>query len=191
VPTTYSTDPYTGAKVEHSGYHVQNRTIEVRIRNQPFSKYQSNGQIVDYYLNIRTKGHYAKDWIEIYSPERGFLTQSSSESTIVTYSLDDNVFPFWDNINQTGGQVDFQVQALIGSVHRIQNGSQTDPLLMFPWIFEGQTSEWSSTQTITIPETSPSPSVPEFPATAILLLLVAVPLAVVLLRKNLLKNTES
>ncbi|MCW3983955.1 MAG: hypothetical protein NWE96_08150 [Candidatus Bathyarchaeota archaeon] len=190
VPTTYSMDPYTGATVEHSGYHVQNRTIEVSIRNQPFTKYQSNGQIIDFYLNIRTKGSYAKEWIQIYSPSRGFLTQSGSEYTVVSYSLDDNEFPFWDNINQSGGQVDFQVQALIGAVHRIQNGSQTDPLLMFPWIFEGQTSEWSNTQTITIPQTTPSPSVPELPTFALIPLLLAVPLiAVFALRKKPTQNS--
>jgi len=39
VPTTYSTDPYTGKQVTHEGYHVAKRTIEVRIKNQPFKPY--------------------------------------------------------------------------------------------------------------------------------------------------------
>jgi len=185
VPTTHSTDPYTGATVTHQDYHVQNWTIDVSIKNQPFTKYESDGQIIDFYLNIRTKGHYAEDWIDIYSPDMGFLTQSNSEYTKIAYSLDDNEFPFWDNFNQSG-VVDFQVEALIGTTHRIMNGTATDPLSMFPWVFDGETSGWSDTQTIAISENSPSPSVPEFPIAIILPLFVAIPLiATILLRKNM------
>ena len=36
VLTTYSIDPYTGENVTHAGYHVENKTIEVTIKNQPF-----------------------------------------------------------------------------------------------------------------------------------------------------------
>ncbi len=154
VPTTYSTDPYTGATVTHPGYHVQNRTVVVSVKNQPFAKYEANGQIIDLYLNIRVKGHYTQDWINIYSPSRGFLTQSNSEYTKIAYALDDNTFPFWDNFGQSG-IIDFQVEALIGSVHRIINGSATDILQMAPWVFEGETSGWSNTQTITILSSAP------------------------------------
>ena len=43
VPTTYTIDDYTGQNITHPGYHVENRTIEVRIKNQPFTSYESNG----------------------------------------------------------------------------------------------------------------------------------------------------
>ena len=39
VPTTYSTDPYTGETITHEGYHVENKSIEVWIKNQPFTPY--------------------------------------------------------------------------------------------------------------------------------------------------------
>jgi len=156
VPTIYTIDPYTGATVTHAGYHVQNRTVEVSIKNHPFTKYEADGQIIDFYVNIRMKGHYSEDWINIYSPSRGFLTQSESEYTKIAFSLDDNEFPFWDNFAQRG-IVDFQVEALMGSVHRIINGSATDILQMAPWIFEGEKSGWSETQTITIPTSAISP----------------------------------
>jgi hypothetical protein len=163
VPTTYSTDPYTGATVTHSGYHVQNRTVEVNIKNQPFTKYEADGQIIDFYLNIRMKGNYAEDWIDIYSPSRGFLTRSESEYTKIAYSLYDNEFPFWENFGQSG-VVDFQVEALIGSVHRIINGSATNILQMAPWIFEGEESGWSNTQTLTISaSSSPNSTSPTSP----------------------------
>jgi hypothetical protein len=70
-----------------------------------------------------------------------------------------------------GIAVDFQVQALIGYVHRY-------PIINSE-IFNGTESDWSNTQTITIPETSsstspnptPTPNVPEFSSLTILLLL--------------------
>ena len=165
VPTTTSTDPYTGETITHTGYHVVNRTIEVKIKNQPFTAYESNGQIINFYLNIRTKGYYEKYWSNFYSPDNGYLVQSNSSYTTVSYSLDDDVPLFWDNI-QGGGTVDFQVQALIGSVHRISNGSATSILEMYPWVFDGQTSEWSSTKTVVIPEptNSPTDGVPTTPS---------------------------
>lgn len=150
VPTTHSVDPYTGQDVTHQGYHVQNRTIQVSIKNVPFTPYESDGQLINYYLNIRVKGFYADDWLNVYSPDNGYLTQSNSTYTTVAFSLDDNYFPLWDNI-PGGGTVDIQVQALVGSVHRVLNSSATDPLSMFPWILDGQTGEWSSTQTVTVP----------------------------------------
>ena len=33
VPTTYSTDPYTGETITHAGYHMENKSIEVSIKN--------------------------------------------------------------------------------------------------------------------------------------------------------------
>jgi len=159
VPTTHSVDPYTGADVTHQGYHVKNRTIQVSIKNVPFTPYEIGGQIINYYLNIRVKGSYADDWLTVYSPDNGYLTQSDSTYTTVSFSLDDNYFPFWDNI-PNGGTVDTQVQALVGSVHRIQNVTATDPLSMYPWVFDGQSSEWSPTKTVTVPRSSTTTAQP-------------------------------
>ena len=157
VPTTYTIDDYTGQNITHPGYHVENRTIEVRIKNQPFTSYESNGQIIDCYLNIRIKGSYAENWTTIYGPGLGYPTQSKSDYTQISYSLDEYEYPFWDNLNE-GGTVDFQVEALIGSVHRDAS------TFWAPWVFEGETSGWSSTQTVTIGESqTPEPTTPTFP----------------------------
>jgi hypothetical protein len=150
VPTTYSIDPYTGENVTHQEYHVENRSIQVSIKNQPFASYESGGQIINFYINIRTKGHYDDKWKTIYSPSKDFLIQSNYDYTTVAYTLDMDEFPFFNNI-QEGGKVDFQVQALIGSIHRTFNVNATNIMNIAPWIFEGQTSDWSNTQTIKIP----------------------------------------
>ena len=43
------------------------------------------------------------------------------------------------------GEVDFQVKALVGSVSEGSIGAG------IPWRFTGEESDWSTTQTITIP----------------------------------------
>ena len=177
VPTTTSTDSYTGETVTHSGYHVQNRTIEVSIKNQPATVYEEDGRLVKLYLNIRTKGAYAENWTNIYNPDNGFLTQSSGEYTTVSYSIDDNEFPFWENLMQ-GGTVEFQVEALNGTVYRTAEFAS--------WFFEGEESGWSNTKTVDVPTSAnPSPTVPELSALAAATLLVGATMAaVVILRKK-------
>jgi hypothetical protein len=75
-PST-STNPYTGeiTNTTISGYHVDNRTIELAIKNQPFSSYEKNGMIINFYYNVRVKGHYAQNWTNLYSPDNGFIVQ--------------------------------------------------------------------------------------------------------------------
>jgi len=149
VPTSYSIDPYTGENMTHTGYHVESRSIEVTIKNQPFVPYYDNssGWNIRFYYNIRIKGHYSEDWIELYRASDGYTTQSDSEYTTMSYALGENTdtilgtkmieFPY-------GAQVDFQVEAMIGYVHRDASIS------MAPWVFTGEKSGWSETQTLTI-----------------------------------------
>ena len=161
VPTTYSIDPFTGENVTHEGYHVESRTIEVKIKNHPFTPYEiqdsaGNSWTINFYFNIRIKGHFSEDWIELYRPSDGYPYQSDSDYTIFSYDWGGDA----DTILGTkmmripaGSQVDFQVEAMIGYVHR--DGSIS---MWAPWVFEGETSGWSNTQTITIGETqTPSP----------------------------------
>ncbi|MCW4000009.1 MAG: hypothetical protein NWE93_07205 [Candidatus Bathyarchaeota archaeon] len=155
VPATTSIDQYSGKTVTTPGYHVMNRTLQLAIKNQPFTSTLLDGQNVSFYYNVKVKGQYTSDWITVYNPDLYYPTQSASDTTVLYYLIDRNEYPFWDHLVD-GGTVDFQVQALIGAVHRISNitGGNQDPLDMFPWVFEGETSSWSSTQTISIPEDS-------------------------------------
>ena len=162
VPTTYSIDPFTGENVTHEGYHVESRTIEVKIKNQPFISYKiedsaGNSWTINFYYNIRIKGHFSEYWIELYRPSDGYTHQwSDSDYTVFSYVWGGDA----DTILGTkmikipaGAQVDFQVEAMIGYVHR--DGSIS---MWFPWVFEGEVSGWSNTQTITIEEVqTPSP----------------------------------
>jgi hypothetical protein len=158
TPTTYTTDPYTGQTVTHQSQHIVNRTIEVNIKNQQFTPYQINGSTVNFYLNIRSKGSYDKDWINIYSPDNGYITPSKSAYTTITYSLDDNTPPFWNDIKGRGS-VDIQVQALVGFVHKGYDPNAMPPFI-YPWMFYGEKSDWSSTQTVAVPEATATTQVP-------------------------------
>ncbi len=188
VPTTTSIDQYTGKTVTNQGYHVENKSIELTIKNQPFTPYMQNGQFyISIFYNVKEKGNFAQNWTEIYSAGRGYLIPDKGSYTMVSYSLTQNEFPFWDHVTN-GGTIDFQVQALAGYTY-VERYSNDGQFLPNPgYYFEGQTSDWSNTQTITIPETSssasptPTPTVPEFPALAILPLLLSIFSVAVVLR---------
>jgi len=66
VPPTFSKDPFTGETVmTKEGYHVDNRTIEVKIKNQPFTPYtDSQGNGSGLWYDIRWKGHFDDYWQE-------------------------------------------------------------------------------------------------------------------------------
>lgn len=90
--------------------------------------------------------------------------------------------------NQQGHQIDIQVQALYGNYKAFPYGHAIvlpgGPTYDFS--FDGQVGAWSNTQTITYGEapTAPSPTVPEFPTTAILPMFIVIPLlAAIFIRK--------
>jgi len=81
----------------------------------------------------------------------------------------------------TSGQVDFQVEAMIG--YRIRSWKYIAGEQMLPYVFEGEKSGWSNTQTITILDPSvpsPSPSSTSFsPDSSLMIASIAVSVAVV------------
>lgn len=150
VAPSSSINPYTGQNVTVEGYHVENRTIELIIKNQPFVSYNSNGENVSFYLNVREKGHYEENWTNIYTVDNYYTSASNGDYTTLTYSLDPNAPPWLDNNLPSGGQLDFQAEALIGYIGRTVGFAS--------WYFTGQESGWSNTQTVTIPASSVSPN---------------------------------
>ncbi len=179
IPATHTFDPYTGQEITNQGTHVEIKSIEIKIRNQPFDVFRNaNGQEINLCYNIRIKGHFEQNWTEIYRPVYGFPQQSSdSEYTVLSYN--------WVEQGETqigsrmitlrnGAQADFQVEAMIGYIADSGPFSDRSPREYF----EGGTSGWSNTQTITIGETpasnSPSPTIPEVPPFAFLPLLISI-----------------
>ena len=175
--TTTTTDPYNGkiTTTNIPGYHVENFTIEVSIKNQPFPS-TINGNKSSLWYDVQIKGHYGGDWSDQYpssimSPTiLPWPTQASSGYTLLSFPAS----------YRTGDEIDFQVKAILGYQYSYDTyfyvqQSHILPLRVNDFIHEE--SGWSSTQTFTMPETptssnqttsptntitSPTPSVPEF-----------------------------
>jgi len=143
-------------------------TIELTIRNQPFDRNNIYTYSFVYNVRIRTID---ENWTDLYDAEDGYPTQSNSDYTVLSYVLGESAYyPPADyplspsmkvGILPTSGQVDFQVQAMIGYRDR---GVYSDGIM--PYVFKGEKSGWSSTQTLTIsdsPTPSPEPQPEPFP----------------------------
>jgi hypothetical protein len=172
IPPTYSIDPYTGANViTEDGYHAQNITIEITIENQAFTPYaDANGNTFQLYYNVRWKGHYEEGWHNF--TDGYYRTASNSRfttftketlenpnapTTVVIFGLSDNnginsgATQILNGVTNNGGEVDFQVQALIG--YYTTHESPPDPVFGRTYeykIFTGESSGWSDTQTVTV-----------------------------------------
>jgi hypothetical protein len=164
VPPTATTtiDQYTGKEIVTTtpGYHVENKSIEITINNQPFAPYaDAEGHHINLYYNVRFKGHFGQDWEELYpyEPIRNgeFGTyhqnppQSSSGYTVISFPAE---YP-------DGALVDFQVQTLEGFYTEWWPFTGVSGMA---WQFTGESSDWSNTQTLTIggsvPTATPNPS---------------------------------
>jgi hypothetical protein len=146
---TYTIDPYTGEQViENEGGYIQNDSIEIIIKNPPFTSYRDeSGNYTSLYYNVRYKGHYGGQW-QTYPmvASEGYWKASQSDYTVV--SLPNTQVGHFT----AGGQMDFQVQALIGYETVITALSQLSPHELYNiYTFHGTEGSWSNTQTITIP----------------------------------------
>jgi hypothetical protein len=149
VPPSQSVDPFTGETITKPGYHVEAGTIKFTIKNQP--------NYSNLMYNIRCKGYYSDTWAEAFRANDGFPLQSDSAYTEMSFS-GINSASFGGptgNIGNTcygeifapfGGKVDYQVQAMDG----VLKADLTPPVVVIPYYFEGETSKWSNTKTLTI-----------------------------------------
>ena len=152
--------------VDRYGYNSP--YVKVNIEKQPFLARTSNGQKIDVYYYAHWKLHSNASWIQ-YGP-----AVKASDSTYTSYLLRllHGGSPDGPHVS---GEIDVQVAAR--AVSLTSNS-----------VFIGQTSEWSSTQTITIPETAhysrSTPTVPELSWLAILLLFLSFSAIALLVKKR-------
>jgi hypothetical protein len=150
VTYTYEIDRFTGEerRISHGGYHVENKSIVFTIKNQPFTSYTTSDRNVTVLAyEVRVKGHFEEDWtIE------GYIDSSDGEYTTKSYALGENSEIYMLRSAASGGQVDFQVQTLMGYFYDVYDYNTHSGLfyLYFPpeAYFAGEKSDWSSTQTI-------------------------------------------
>jgi len=153
VPTTYSLNQSSGQIVAQLGYIIEYPNVVVTIKNQPFTTYtDSSGNTVNIYYNIQIKPHAQTDnWETLYSAEE-FPQQSLDPNyTNISLSVEDGAIP-------VGAQTDIQVEVMTGYVSSTFVAYNPNP----PYIadynaysFVGQTGNWSTTQTVTVPNNIP------------------------------------
>ena len=160
VPPTYTKDPYTGqSRISSYGHHVDNRTIEVTIKNQPFTPYtDANGNSVQFYYNIRSKGHF-DDWGSSSSHNMNSLQMMPSAYTVVSINVADWNIP-------AGGQIDFQVDATTSYTNYSSSSSSSSTSYGCGGFSSApapqttvENSDWSGTQTVTVGAVNPIGSV--------------------------------
>jgi hypothetical protein len=200
VPTTYSTNPYTGAKVTTQGYTVTYFNITFTIQNPPFFTVQNppiTSSYMSYYYVLEYKGHYTSQWTPLLVPDSNITVPASSGSqTVITIGgnpgsnqISLRYSDFWEITVPLGGQLDFRLQAVSSNGAYIPRDS---------YLVQGNVSAFSAVQTLTIPNdftstsASPSPTststatVPELPTWIILpLFAVIILLSTVFIRKRI------
>lgn len=164
IPPTYLFNPRTGLFDANDGYNIQYSTVNIIIKNQPFSNQSNNDE---FFYNVRIRPHNYPDsyWQELFSVGAdGYPVQTLSNYTTIPIAVEGS--QALGPVIPTGAVTDIQVEAMIGHVGR----NNTMIPYPYPYVFFGETSGWSSTQTVTLPpksaftaSPSPSPSVPEIP----------------------------
>jgi hypothetical protein len=154
TPPIDSFNPYTGKNVVNLGYYVENDSIELIIKNQPFNSYISNGQNISLYYNVRFKMHNAENWINIfngapYPPQSNAnFTANDFFGSNYTYQIGTQQMSLFPN-----DSVDFQVQAQAGyfKLEPYMVAGNTSPMGFIDAFTAVISSGWSNTQTVTIP----------------------------------------
>ncbi len=141
--TSPSTDPYTGETIPPTYYHVDRRYIQVSFENDlpPIPA----GSPSEYYYNIRFKGQYTDDWTETRTASDEYYRASFFKT--VNFSL--STFSVTGGDAPNGTKIDFQVQLMYGGI-----GKNLDEGPLGSLYFSGETSGWSSAQTVTVGESS-------------------------------------
>jgi hypothetical protein len=169
-------NPYTGKTEVIPAHQVQNYTIELTINYQHITPAMERDFNAEFRYDINVKGHFAKNWTIMYSLFEG-PKPSNSDHTIIKYELVSSpthpeqgfeLRSFFDDpigSNTVTGippnsKLDFRVRIIYGAMLRNYNPDATDQLSMYPYVFVGETSDWSNTQTINIPDGAVSTSTP-------------------------------
>ena len=127
--------------------------IELTITNQPFDADNPNHYSLVYKVRIKIVAD--ENWTDLYDAEDGYPTQSNTDYTVLSYVLGESAYyPPEDyplspsmkvGVLPTEGQVEFQVEAMIGYRDR---GAYVNGVM--PYVFKGERSGWSTTQTVTV-----------------------------------------
>ncbi len=186
--TTSTINPYNNQTITKTvpGYHVENETIDLKIKNQPIpSTIDGNKSYLLFY--VRLKGHYSDNWSYPYTAIDSYPVQTNSSYTIISFTKSVTTTTDYGSYTtnlHAGDEIDFQVKAIVAYGY---NYSLNACFPCYSYDYDGvSASDWSNTKTFEMPEQiTPSSTVPEFAIATILPLLIVIPLmAGVLVRKK-------
>jgi hypothetical protein len=144
-------------------------SVNITIKNQPFTPYtDQHGNKINLYYVIQWKENSSNSWQQTQIP----LNESNSNYTSMNLAL---IRP---EAELPTGQVDFQVEAVIGYITYIQGSIPQGEYI--PPTYTGEFSGWSNTQSIIV-NNIPSSSPPLSYASLLLTIYVAFVLIAVLL----------
>lgn len=149
VNTTYSLDPNTGQIVAKIGYTHEYSYVMLVIKNQPFNP--SYGSLY-YNVQIRNQNTPYKNWTVVRYDGPNPIQTTDSEYTNISLRIDGQ----WGLPSIVGTQTDIQVQAMLGNFYY----GHSNPPITSGFVFSGVTSDWSGTQTVSIPANIPLSSTP-------------------------------
>jgi hypothetical protein len=159
---TYQINPYTGENESRVRLAVYGLKMHLTIKNQPYPAVV-DGNATELHYNVRTKGHYSEEW------ETGHVESVTPQTAPADGS------GYTELVLEAGGfvsraKVDVQVQAELGYEYYVSLPNHPNFVDMGG---DWQTSEWSQTQTVDIPEvtwpygnSSPTPQTMEPEATS-------------------------
>lgn len=178
------TEPGTG--ITHP---VNNNTIEITIKNQPFTPYnyswtckhmaQNGSTFLGYDVQVKVQG--SENWVDVYPyPAQA----NASEYTVLSLPQGPSITygqPGYELITPTypsgilipsSSQFDFRVRAVMGG----QFPAYLNLYMNLPLTFISKKSSWSDVRTVTLPANSPSPSPNPLPTIPGIYWLIIVPL---------------
>jgi hypothetical protein len=156
--STFNSSTWKEITTTVPGYRVENKSIEITVKNPSFTPYTitTSGRDYDVKLDylVEVKDHFDNDqsWKKI-----NFSIQSTSQYTVLTCTQRNLILGTGLDINDlpVGSQLDFRVQARIGCWAAL---TQMDYIsgIREPFLTEAELSGWSNTQTVTITNGSSS-----------------------------------
>jgi hypothetical protein len=166
VAPVYGTDQYTGETVvKQEGYRIDNRSLAVTLRNQPFTAYNdANGTCIDLFFNFRLKGSYGASWDYYPFAENGYTTQVYG-SVLFWSNASPAPAPKLIQTNTEYTTITFTIPGAyrvpIGAVLDVQAQTMTGYMIYVNKVYQffGESSGWSNSKTVKVDNTASSTTV--------------------------------
>lgn len=156
--TTSTTNPYNNQTTTTTipSQHIKNVNIDLTIKNQAYPQ-TIDGNTTQMFFFIRTKGHYAQDFSEDYQHIPLYVSDYPDFPNVMQSDSDYTVISLPAGGYNVGDEIDFQVSAVLAYGCSFTRTAMP-PMFEFKYI-RAATSNWSNTQTFTIPDTLSTPNI--------------------------------